>query len=302
MPSSVELAVNAELSNEGLAGLFRLGWPESPVRDYEAELAYSFCWVSAHSGSLLVGFVNVAWNGGKHAFLLDAVVHPDWRQRGVGRALVAEAVNRARQGGLEFLHVDHEARLAPFYQRCGFESTAAGLIRLKAPPPSASANGSPMGLRVAPFSAPSLEPCRGLLAGLPEWFAPSAAAAYTADLARYPSWVATRPSPGAEPEAAVVGCMTLTAPQPGALEVHLLAVHHEHHRQGVGRVLLGVAERFARRAGARILQVKTVGPSSPDPYYARSRAFYQSLGFVPLFETDRLWASGEPALVLVKSL
>jgi hypothetical protein len=34
---------------------------------------------------------------------------------------------------MEWLHVDYEAQLAPFYQRCDFRETAAGLIRLDTP-------------------------------------------------------------------------------------------------------------------------------------------------------------------------
>jgi GNAT superfamily N-acetyltransferase len=140
-----------------------------------------------------------------------------------------------------------------------------------------------------------------LLQGLPEWFESSAVAGYAADLGRFPSWVASLPS--ASPDGAgAVGCVTVTAPQPAAFEIHLLAVAREHHRQGIGSLLLEIAERWARRCGARFVQVKTTGPSSPDPKFASTRAFYEARGFTPLFESDRLWGPENPALVLVKAL
>lgn len=79
----------------------------------------------------MVGFVNLAWDGGAHAFLLDTTVHPDVRQQGIGRRLVQRAVEVARlRGGVEWLHVDFETHLRGFYERCGFRPTDAGLLNL----------------------------------------------------------------------------------------------------------------------------------------------------------------------------
>ncbi|NJA60679.1 GNAT family N-acetyltransferase, partial [Streptomyces sp. NEAU-H3] len=53
------------------------------------------------------------------------------RRRGLGRALVAVAAAGAREAGCDWLHVDYEERLRPFYEdACGFGATAAGLVRL----------------------------------------------------------------------------------------------------------------------------------------------------------------------------
>jgi hypothetical protein len=40
-------------------------------------LQHSLTWITASSDGVLVGFVNVATDGGAHAFLLDTTVHPD---------------------------------------------------------------------------------------------------------------------------------------------------------------------------------------------------------------------------------
>lgn len=156
-------------------------------------------------------------------------------------------------------------------------------------------------LRVTPFRREWLGPCRELLAGLPEWFSGAAVAGYAADLGRFPCWVACTAAEPAGPRAAL-GCIIVTAPQPAAFEVHLLAVARECHRQGVGTLLLAVAERWARHCNARYLHVKTTGPSHPDPCFEHTRAFYLARGFSPLFESERLWGPDNPALVLVKGL
>lgn len=87
--------------------------------------------MTAHYGEQLTGFVNVAWDGGIHAFLLDTAVHPGWARRGVGTTLVVRAAQEAAMRGAGWLHVDYEPHLEGFYRGCGFGETRAGLRRLQ---------------------------------------------------------------------------------------------------------------------------------------------------------------------------
>jgi GNAT superfamily N-acetyltransferase len=89
-------------------------------------------WVTARLvDGELVGFANVAWDGGDHAFLLDPKVASAHQHHGIGTELVRRATHQARTAGCAWLHVDFEERLAAFYfDACGFTPTAAGLIRL----------------------------------------------------------------------------------------------------------------------------------------------------------------------------
>lgn len=92
---------------------------------------HSLGWVCARREGELVGFVNLAWDGGAHAFVLDTMVAAPERGAGVGAALVAEAARGARAAGCTWLHVDFPADLQPFYQdACGFQPTTAGLLAL----------------------------------------------------------------------------------------------------------------------------------------------------------------------------
>jgi ribosomal protein S18 acetylase RimI-like enzyme len=103
--------------------------------DWQNQLArHSLGWVCARrpAGSL-AGFVNVAWDGSCHAFILDTIVAPADQRRGVGTALVALAAQQAGTAGCEWLHVDFEDHLQPFYfGGCGFRPTHGGLIALRA--------------------------------------------------------------------------------------------------------------------------------------------------------------------------
>jgi GNAT superfamily N-acetyltransferase len=95
---------------------------------------HSLGWVTAHlADGTAVGFVNVAWDGGDHAFLLDTKVHPQHQRRGIGTGLVKQAALQAKQAGCEWMEVDFEdeERLARFYfDACRFRPTHAGLLHL----------------------------------------------------------------------------------------------------------------------------------------------------------------------------
>lgn len=100
--------------------------------DWEAlTAAYSLGWVIARDDGRLVGFVNVIWDGLVHAWIQDTMVDPGAQRRGIGQGVVARAVVGARAAGCEWLHVDFDDDLRPFYfDTCGFRPTTAGLIAL----------------------------------------------------------------------------------------------------------------------------------------------------------------------------
>lgn len=134
-----------------------------------------------------------------------------------------------------------------------------------------------------------------LLAGVPEWFGISEAnAAYVADAARLPSFLAVE---GDE----VVGAALLAEHFPLSRELHLLVVRRDRHRQGIGRLLVDAIQGDLRVAGVRLLEVHTVGPTHESDAYARTRAFYESVGFVAMNELQRIDWSG-PTLILVMPL
>ena len=92
---------------------------------------HSLGWVVARMDGRLIGFVNVPWDGVVHAWLQDMMVAVSARHRGVGTHLFAIARDAARDAGCEWLHVDFDDDLKPFYfEACGFTPTNAGVIAL----------------------------------------------------------------------------------------------------------------------------------------------------------------------------
>ena len=113
-----------------LREFWHTAWGDPGPADFGAVLSRSLAYLCARDGERLVGFVNIAWDGGTHASILDTAVHPGYRHRGIGTRLIKEAIAVAREGGAQWLHVDFEPHLADFYRKCGFRPTAAGLIEL----------------------------------------------------------------------------------------------------------------------------------------------------------------------------
>jgi GNAT superfamily N-acetyltransferase len=126
----VDFRLNPPVTNTELNELFEAAWPNHAPRGFTESLTRALAYVCSYEGDALIGFVYAAWDGGVHAFLLDVTVHPSQQRRGVGAELVRHLVGACRERGIEWLHVDYEPHLAPFYERCGFRSTDAGLIRL----------------------------------------------------------------------------------------------------------------------------------------------------------------------------
>lgn len=92
---------------------------------------HSLGWVTARINGTLVGFVNVLWDGLVHAWIQDLMVATSARHGRIGTDLVRASRDGAKQARCEWLHVDFDDALKPFYyDACGFQSSNAGLMRL----------------------------------------------------------------------------------------------------------------------------------------------------------------------------
>ncbi len=125
---------NAEV-NALHAEAFQTGrYDESEWNWVELTARHSLGWVVGRdggAGGILVGFVNVLWDGLVHAWLQDTMVAASARGQGIGTALVERARAGAKAAGCGYLHVDFSEELGAFYfGACGFRPTSAGLIGL----------------------------------------------------------------------------------------------------------------------------------------------------------------------------
>jgi GNAT superfamily N-acetyltransferase len=129
--SSLSYTTDPPVSEQQLQDLFASAWDNYEQRPFGNILSRSLAYVACWEGEELVGFVNVAWDGDKHAFILDTTVRRSHQRAGIGGELVRRAADIARDRGAEWLHVDFEPHLLDFYRQCGFRETAAGLLKLR---------------------------------------------------------------------------------------------------------------------------------------------------------------------------
>ena len=136
--------------------------------------------------------------------------------------------------------------------------------------------------------------CERILLALPEWFGlPESNATFIESLRRLPALVAVI-------DAEVAGFLAIETQNAVSAEIRIVAVKPALHRHGLGRALVSRARDWCAERGVRWLHVKTRGPSTPDPYYERTRSFFAAEGFDPLFESLKLWGPADAALVLVR--
>ena len=127
----IEYRIEPELTDSELNELFASAWENHVERKFGPVLERSLTYVGAFAGLRLVGFVNVAWDGGIHGFILDTNVHRDFQRRGIGTEMMKRAADIAAERGIEWPHVDYEHHLHAFYRGCGYGRTEAGLLNLR---------------------------------------------------------------------------------------------------------------------------------------------------------------------------
>jgi N-acetylglutamate synthase-like GNAT family acetyltransferase len=138
--------------------------------------------------------------------------------------------------------------------------------------------------------------CVPILRMLPDWFGIEAAILeYEHEIEHLPTFLA-------EEDGQVLGFLSLKQHNPFSAEIYVMAVCPDSHRSGIGRMLVEAAEIHSRGLGLEYMQVKTLGPSRPDEHYARTRIFYEALGFRPLEEFTQIWDEHNPCLILIKRL
>lgn len=138
--------------------------------------------------------------------------------------------------------------------------------------------------------------CEPIIRSLPEWFGiESAIVHYVEEINRMPTFLAID-------ESAAIGFITICRHFVSAAEIYVMAVRREYHRRGVGRLLIARSESWLRADGVRFFQVKTLSPAHSDSNYAKTRLFYENMGFEPLEEFKSLWGESNPCLLMIKHL
>lgn len=85
-------------------------------------------------------------------------------------------------------------------------------------------------------------------------------------------------------------------------EIYVIGVLKEYQGKHIGKSLVEVANNTLADIGTKFLQVKTLGPSNSNKYYADTRKFYEGVGFYPLEEIKELWDEINICLIMIKNI
>ena len=136
---------------------------------------------------------------------------------------------------------------------------------------------------------------RLILERLPEWFGiPEAREDYIREAADEITVVSEE---GGKPN----GFLCLKETGKDTMELAVMGVLKECHRNGIGTALFEAAKAIAVEKGYSFLQVKTVQPGRYEEY-DRTNLFYLSLGFKEFEVFPTLWDERNPCQVYVMSL
>ncbi|MDY4670504.1 MAG: GNAT family N-acetyltransferase [Oliverpabstia sp.] len=98
-----------------------------------------------------------------------------------------------------------------------------------------------------------------------------------------------------------VGFLCLKETGKDTVELAVMGVMKEYHRQGIGRELFAAAKELAIKQGYSFMQVKTVQMGRYDRYDDTNR-FYKSLGFKEFEVFPTLWDAHNPCQIYVMGL
>lgn len=134
----------------------------------------------------------------------------------------------------------------------------------------------------------------GILRELPDWFG------IEESLQNYVDQTRSLPFFAAYASQTPVGFVAVLPHTDYAAEVCVMGILQSHHRQGIGRRLIGRCEQYARDNRLEFLTVKTLSADREDEAYARTREFYGAMGFRPLEVFPLLWDESNPCLLMAK--
>ena len=100
----------------------------------------------------------------------------------------------------------------------------------------------------------------------------------------------------------IIGFLTIKRHFVETAEIHCMGLLPQYHRKGIGKLLITELENYLKREKYKILQVKTISEDSNCKFYAQTRKFYKSVGFIPIEVFPKLWDESNPCLQLVKQI
>ena len=139
-----------------------------------------------------------------------------------------------------------------------------------------------------------IEVIREILTSLTDWFGiPEAIEDYLKGSARLPVFVIYECN---EP----IGVIAMQQHFDNSAEIYVMGVKQQYHRSGVGKQLVEQGVTWCLEREIHFLQVKTLSAQHPDLNYAKTRRFYETMGFHAIEVYPDLWDKSNPCLQMMK--
>lgn len=136
-----------------------------------------------------------------------------------------------------------------------------------------------------------------ILEKLPEWFGNKEALdGYVRDVQQYPYFAAF------DIDEKCIGFFSVKIHYSHTGDIFVCGVLPEYHRRGIGNAIYQEAEKFFIQSGCKYVIVKTLSDIVNFEPYARTRNFYESLGFESLITLTEMWDENNPCLIMFKPL
>ncbi|CAM3592552.1 GNAT family N-acetyltransferase [Parendozoicomonas haliclonae] len=138
--------------------------------------------------------------------------------------------------------------------------------------------------------------CEPILRSVPEWFGREDA------LQKYIDDINTMPTYTAWDDKKLVGFFSVNHHSSTSVELHVLALHRDYHRKGMGTDFYQYIENDLKSKRFSFVQVKTLSPRANNSDYKKTYDFYIKQGFHLLEDSDYMWGEETPCAQLIKCI
>mgnify|MGYP001157690427 FL=1 len=252
-------------------------------------------------GEKLVGLVNAIDDSELTAYVHYLCVNPEYQGQGIGKNLL-QRIKEKYKNYLYIILIAENKELVKYYSKNGFEYVDGRYVFVVQNEQlcwriDCFEYGKVKKMTFEQIYEPQMKETvvRKILEALPDWFE------MEEGREQYIKESAEQICIGAAKDTEFVGFLCLKETGKDTLELAVMGVLKEYHRQGIGRGMFMMAKNIAREKGYSFLQVKTVQMGKYEEYDDTNR-FYIRLGFKEFEVFPTLWDEANPCQIYVMSV
>jgi ribosomal protein S18 acetylase RimI-like enzyme len=138
--------------------------------------------------------------------------------------------------------------------------------------------------------------CADVINALPEWFGIESAREHYIKAVRKLYFLTV------ESAGRAIGFCAVKVHEGINAELYVLGILKAFHGQGIGTQMVDRVAEYCGEKSIPYMSVKTLSPRHSDPNYARTRQFYERVGFKAFEEFPDLWGKENPCLLMIRDV